>query len=100
MKAGGARDAEPDGASSPLMEEGTLKSPALSAKRRDRGPSVLERLQAEEAACEAAAPTRKRSKAAVDLERLEATGGKSTKTGMALARAQLSQSCSGVVAKQ
>ena len=99
MKAGGARDAEPDGASSPLMEEG-LKSPALSAKRRERGPSVLERLQAEEAACEAAAPTRKRSKAAVDLERLEATGGKSTKTGMALARAQLSQSCSGVVAKQ
>ena len=82
------------------MEDGALKSPALSAKRRERGPSVLERLRAEEAACEAAAPTRKRLTAAVDAERLESTGGKSRKTGMALARAQLSQSGSGVVAAQ
>ena len=45
------------------MEDGALKSPALSAKRRERGPSVLERLRAEEASCEAVAPTRKRLKA-------------------------------------
>lgn len=82
------------------MEDGALKSPALSAKRRERGPSVLERLRAEEASCEAVAPTRKRLNAAADLERLEATGSKSTKTGMALARAQLSQSGSGIVAAQ
>ena len=82
------------------MDE-AARSPALSAKRRERGPSVLERRRAEEAAvdaAEAAAAAPRRRAVNRPVVEVECTGGKSMKTGMVLARAQLSESASGVLA--
>ena len=73
---------------------------ALAAKQRKRGPSVLERLRAEEdAAMQSSCGRAKRAKVATalaDSAPLEVSGGKSRKTGMALARAELAESPSGV----
>ena len=78
----------------------------MSAKQRVRGPTVLERQRAEEEAAlrvELARPSRKsvwpsgvtRSEKGSETA---VSGGKSFKTGMVLARAQLSQSSGGIVA--
>ena len=80
------------------------RSAALAAKHRQRGPSVLERLRAdEEAAAQAAAVAserwaKRRKTAPVVQPPPECTGGMAMKTGMVLARAQLAESTSGVVA--
>ena len=79
------------------------RSPATSAKQRVRGPSVLERQRDEEKEAalrvELAWPSRKPASAKAVLQsETAASGGKSIKTGMLLARAQLSESTSGVVA--
>ena len=75
----------------------------MSAKQRVRGPSVLERQRDEEKQAvlrvELAWPSRKPASAKAVLQsEMAASGGKSVKTGMLLARAQLSESMSGVVA--
>ena len=72
------------------------RSPALSAKQRARGPSVLERQRDEEERAalrtELAWPSRKPVSAKAVLQsETAASGGKSIKTGMVLARAQLSE---------
>ena len=80
------------------------RSAALAAKHRQRGPSVLERLRAdEEAAAQAAAVAserwaKRRKTAPLVQPPPECTGGMAMKTGMVLARAQLAESTSGVVA--
>ena len=58
---------------------GGMKSPALSAKARARGPSVTERRAAEEAAL-AVIPIRARPAAEAQVE--ASTGGIAMKTGM------------------
>ena len=80
-------------------------SAALAAQGRKRGPSVLERLRAEEdAAQEAAAASarafkRHKTMAASEVsEAVRSTGGTVMKTGMVLARAKLAESASGIVA--
>ena len=67
----------------------------MSAKQRVRGPSVLERQRDEEKQAalrvELAWPSRKPASAKAVLQsETAASGGKSIKTGMLLARAQLS----------
>ena len=82
------------------------RSPALSAKQRVRGPTVLERQRADEAAAlrvELARPSRTSVWPSVTQSEKGSetvvSGGKSFKTGMVLARAQLlSQPSGGVVA--
>jgi len=79
-------------------------SAALAAQGRKRGPSVLERLRAEEdvAAQEAAAASarsvKRRKTVAASEVSAESTGGMVMKTGMVLARAKLAESASGIVA--
>ena len=74
----------------------------LAAKQRQRGPTVLERLAAEQAAASVAVERgAKRSKGASGATIRAAAddgtcGGKSRKTGMVLARAELAESPSGV----
>ena len=80
-----------------------MMSAAQTAKQRKRGRSVLERRREEEAAAAAVESVRPRATAApVEnvAPQLESTGGKRRKSGMVLARAQLSASASGVVAAQ
>ena len=77
------------------------RSAALAAKHRQRGPSVLERLRAdEEAAAEkdAAASVRATKRLKTVATACESSGGMAMKTGMVLARSQLYESTSGVVA--
>ena len=82
------------------------RSAALAAKHRQRGPSVLERLRAdEEAAAQAAAVAserwaKRRKTAPVVQPPPECTGGMAMKTGMVAARAMLAASSSGIVAAQ
>ena len=85
-----------------------IASPALSAKNRKRGPTVSERLRAEDAAWLSDYD----ATADVVLDRrgsdsqgtgggavkVTSTGGKSRKSGMVLARAQLAAAANGVIA--
>ena len=80
-------------------------SAVQAAQNRKRGPSVLERLRAdEEAAAQQAAVASARSSKRRKTSALEASeaaergGGMVMKTGMVLARAQLAESASGIVA--
>ena len=82
-----------------------MKSPALAAQQRVRGPSVLQRRAAEEAALRAANPPRPPRAAQKDGHDAVGARGKvergvSMKTGMVLARARLGSSTGGVVAAQ
>ena len=77
-------------------------SAVQAAQNRKRGPSVLERLRAdEEAAAQQAAVASARSSKRRKTPALEASeaaergGGMVMKTGMVLARAQLAESASG-----
>ena len=78
-----------------------LGSAALAAQGRKRGPSVLERLRAEEdvAAQEAAAASvrsmKRRKTVAASEVSMASTDGMVLKTGMVLARAKLIESSSG-----
>ena len=72
-------------------------------KQRERGPSVLERLKMAELAAAALELQQHVSResdkqSATVSSAAKSSGGKSMKTGMVLARAELSQSSSGVVA--
>jgi len=83
------------------------RSAALVAKYRQRGPSVLERLRADEeaaaekdaAASARSAKRRKTVEVASDVASTT-TGGMSMKTGMVLARAELAESASAIVVAQ
>ena len=86
-----------------------MASPATSAKMRKRGPSVSERRRAEEAALhfqslatnkslDDVADSEARGSTGAAVEAQTATGGKSQKSGMVLARAQLTASANGVIA--
>ena len=96
-----------------LVEEAELRrledgaSPALAAKvGRVRGPSVLQKRRMEEQSCiaaEEAAAAAKRRKLSIPRSARSAdisavSSVKAIKTGMVLARAQLSEPASGVVA--
>ena len=91
-----------------MMVSSVVPSSAVeaAAQGRKRGPSVLDRLRAEEqAAAEqaaaASARSRKRRKTTVEAaSEMASTGGMSMKTGMVLARAKLGESASGIVVAQ
>ena len=71
------------------------RSASLAAKHRQRGPSVLERLRAEEATAASVRATKRLKTVATACE---SSGGMAMKTGMVLARSQLHESTSGIVA--
>ena len=81
-----------------------------AAQNRTRGPSVFERLRADEDAAAdavdqaavASARSRKQRKtvSAVEDVAVEGSGGMSMKTGMVLARAKLAESASGILVAQ
>ena len=83
-----------------------MLTPAQSAKRRKRGPTVTERRLAEEAAAAAAeaarAPASNAEAEEEDEEQAVCSGGRSMKTGFALARATLSANpnSNGIVASR
>ena len=84
-------------------QQTVARSPAISVKQRERGPSVLERLKMAELAAAALELQQHVSResdkqSATVSSATKSSGGKSMKTGMVLARAELSQSSSGVVA--
>jgi len=90
-----------------MMVSSVVPSSAVEAAQgRKRGPSVLDRLRAEEqAAAEqaaaASARSRKRRKTTVEVaSEVASNGGMSMKTGMVLARAKLGESASGIVVAQ
>ena len=96
--------ASDDGRTAPTIERmaeapAGLRSPALCAKSRERGPSVLERQAAEQAELDSRIqkPSARVEPAGAARKAPAVTGGKSVKTGMVLARAQLCESESGVV---
>ena len=69
------------------------RSASLAAKHRQRGPSVLERLRAEEeAAAEKATAARATKRLKTVATACESSGGMAIKTGMVLARSQLHES--------
>ena len=84
-------------------QQTVARSPAISVKQRERGPSVLERLRMAELAAAALELQKHVSResdkqSATVSSAAKSSAGKSMKTGMVLARAELSQSSSGVVA--
>ena len=83
-----------------MVHEKTAGALAVKLKERQRGPTVLERRWAEEAEPEEEQSRRPPAakKATVQKEAV-VSGGKATKTGFILARAQLSAATGGAVQK-